>query len=361
MRIQTVTAAEFKWTASTSIPIPMLLDALASLVAAVLLASLVIRPWFIASNPPSNADNRIAASASENAGDVKIRPTPDGRETVVSAYGGAPFYYRSDVKLDRPDGTDLELKRLGWDGDSLYFPIDGGARVVRWSGTFGVMVDFLHNKAISRLGKGAHGRKIRDGVIETVETSGTLKGQPAPAQLRLTDLFERLEFTHGHNVLLLTGMARLASWTPTIRPYVGIGAGVALPHVEVGFAGETGNTRTNEYQYAGPAAQLIAGLELRHGRGSYFIEYKFTWASIAAALTGNRSWSLKNVESLKAVPRWLLEPFVGLMELPGDLSRQLYRWRNGETAAGHLSTRLSAHQLVGGAGYVWPGVTKAVK
>ena len=278
-----------------------------------------------------------------------------GNETVVSGYIGAPFYHRSDLHLKRPNGTDLMLKRLGWDGDALYFPIDGGARFIRWSGSLGAMVDFLHNKAITRLGKGAHGRKIKNGVVEDVETSGTLNGQPAPSPLHLTDLLDRLEFTHGHNVLLLTGLARMAPLTPNIRPYMGVGFGVALPHVEVRFADERPESWTNEYQYAGPALQVLAGLELRIGRASYYVEYKFIWSAINAGLTGGKSWSVKDVNSTW-LPRWFVEPFAGLTELPGDLWHQFTRWRNDKAPLeGSIGTRLSSHQIVVGAGYAWPG------
>lgn len=279
-----------------------------------------------------------------------------GRETVASGYVGAPYYSRSDLHLQRSNGTDMTLKSLGWDGDAFYFPIDGGARVIRWSGAFGVMVDFLHNKAITRLGKGTHGRKIKDGVVEDAETTGTLKGQPAPSPLHLTDLLDRLEFTHGHNVLLPTGLLRFATMSANIRPYVGVGFGVAVPHVEVRFTGE--KNWTNEYQYAGPAFQLLGGLELRVGRVSYFIEYKFIWSSISAALTDGKSWSLKDLHT-KWLPRWLVEPFSGLSEMPGDLGRQFVRWWNGGATDGSITTHLAAHEVVVGAGYVWPGAAPA--
>jgi opacity protein-like surface antigen len=258
-----------------------------------------------------------------------------GREVVVGGYLAQPYYYRSNVRLQRNDGTDIDLKRMGWDGDMLYPPIDGGVRSVHWYGSTGFMIDFLHNKAVSRLGKGAHGSRRGGRPIETVATSGTLGGKSAPPQLKLTDLFERFEFTHGHNVLILTGMARLGAITPRVRPYLGAGAGFALPHVEVWFADEKRENRTNEYQFAGPAAQLVAGLELRVGRMSYYLEYKFSWAWISGALTGDESWKNFN--------------------MPGDLLRQLQRWLRGdEPRYGRFSTRLSAHQAVIGAGYVLP-------
>jgi hypothetical protein len=47
------------------------------------------------------------------------------------------------------------------------------------------------------------------------------------------------------------------------------------------------------------------------------------------------------------------------MEMPGDLLRQYQRAQTGTGIEGHLSTRLSAHQLVVGAGYVWPSAAIA--
>jgi len=256
------------------------------------------------------------------------------KELLVAAYVGNPVYYRSNVRLTRPDGTDLELKGLGWDGDALYFPIDGGVRAIRWGGMLGGMIDFMHNKAIARLGKGAHGRKLKYPVVEEVPASGMLKGKPAPERVRLTDIFDRLEFTHGHNLLLFTGMFRFASPIPSVRPYAGLGAGFAIPHTEIYFTGEPKSLRTSEYQYAGPAAQALFGLELQVGRMSYFIEYKFSYAWLRGVLTGDKSWQ-----------DW---------SMPADLLRQFMRWWRGEEPKlGRFSTTLGAHQIIAGAGYRW--------
>ncbi|MCB1511509.1 MAG: lipid A oxidase [Hyphomicrobiaceae bacterium] len=271
--------------------------------------------------------------------------SPDGTatgESYFAGYVGNPIYYRSNVHLVRPDGTDLVLRGVGWDGDALYFPIDGGVRWVKWGGRTGVMIDFLHNKAIARLGRGAHGRRLRDAVVEEVPVEGMLKGKPAPARMRLTDLFERLEFTHGHNMLFGTGLLRLAEIAPGLTPYVGAGAGFALPHTEVWFKGEGRENRTNEYQFAGPAAQAVAGLELRMGRVTYFLEYKFSYAWIWGALTADKSWKNWN--------------------MPGDLWRQFNRWLRGEKPRlGRFYTTLGAHQVYFGAGYRWPGKVPPAK
>lgn len=275
-----------------------------------------------AADPTANSAGRAGSATS----------TP-ARDILLAAYISQPFYDRSDLRLVRPGGTDLSLKQLGWDGDALMPPIDGGVRSVEWWGPFGFMIDFLHNKAVARLGKGAHGRRIPNPVIEDADLEGTLNGNPAPARMKLTDIFTRLEFTHGHNVLIFTPMVELgAGLVPNVRPYAGVGAGAALPHVEVWFPGET--TRTNEYQYAGPAAQFVAGVELRHGRFSYFLEYKYSFAWIAGALTGGESWKNFN--------------------MPGDLLRQLRRWWRGDTPVfGRFSTTLAAHQAAFGAGWWW--------
>jgi hypothetical protein len=279
--------------------------------------------------PLDPAGDRAGTAASTTAGHDE-----PSRETFIAGYAGAPFYYRSDVRMTRTDDTDIVLKRLGWDGDALYFPIDGGVRSVHWGSTFGLMIDFLHNKAIARLGRGAHGRKLADPVVEEVEVSGRLKGQPKSGRVKLTDIFERLEFTHGHNVLLATPMARLGRISPAMRPYFGIGAGVAVPHVEVWFPGDANSVRTSEYQYAGPAAQAVAGLEVSLGKLTYFVEYKFTYAWISGAMTGDQSWKNFN--------------------MPGDMLRQLRRWISGRPPSiGAISTVLGAHQIVAGAGYTW--------
>lgn len=257
------------------------------------------------------------------------RHEPDG--IVISAYAGVPIYHRSDVRMVRSDGTDMTLHQIGWDGDALHFPIDGGVRAVKWYGAFGATVDFLHNKAIARLGFGAHGRKLGAPVVEEVQAIGVWKGNSAPSRVRLADVFQRLEFTHGHNLLLFTALFRPFVLTSSVKPYIGVGGGFALPHVEVGFSDVPQVPRTSEYQFGGPAAQLVAGVEINTNRMSYFIEYKITWASLKAALTGGQS----NLN----------------YDIVGDLVRQLRRWWRAEAALyGNLRTTIVAHQVVVGGG-----------
>ena len=98
-----------------------------------------------------------------------------------------------------------------------------------------------------------------------------------------------------------------------------------LPHTEVQLA-EQGATRTYDYNYAGPAAQALFGIEVRLSRLSFFVEYKFTYADYESPLSQmNGSW------------------------LFGDLWRQLQRWFRGEEpAGGHITTKIVSQQVVGG-------------
>jgi lipid A oxidase len=289
-----------------------------------------VLPWMAMVLPGASSSGQAGASESAKTAPLRYR------ETMAAFYVGNPLYYRSNLHYVRNDGTNLVLKGMGWDGDPLYFPIDGGVRWVRWAGQSGFMIDFFHDKAIARLGYGAHGRKLRYPVVEQVPAEGTLRGKPAPSRIPLSDLFERFEFTHGHNMLFFTGLMRLSSPVPSMIPYGGLGGGVAIPHTEVRFKGEGRETRTSEYQLAGPAAQLVAGLEFRVGRMSYFVEYKFSYSWIWGAMTAGQSWKNWN--------------------LFGDLWRQFNRWRSGEKPKfGHFYTTLGAHQLNFGIGYRWPG------
>jgi hypothetical protein len=175
-----------------------------------------------------------------------------------------------------------------------------------------MMVDFIHSKAMARLD-------------EEASFSGTVDGTPLPARARISDIAKRLEFSHGHNMLLLNGLVRLPGIGGRLSPYVGAGAGVLLPHTEVELTAP-GHPRTYEYNYAGPAGQTLIGLEVRLSRLSFFVEYKFTYADYDAPLSQmNGSW------------------------LFSDLWRQIQRWFKGEQPpGGHVSTRIASHQVVSG-------------
>lgn len=289
------------------------LDRAAAAVGIALMLASVAGQWqqTTAGDPPSKAGAR-AAEAAEAARALSAAPT---RELMVAGYGGAQFTYPSNVSLKNLPAQDFTAERVGWNGEPFKSPIYYGARIVRWLGTgrTGTMLDFTHSKVLARL-------------EQTSAFSGILNGAPAPARAVLGDVFQRLEFTHGHNMLTLNGLWRLPSLAPRLSPYVGLGVGISLPHTEVQL--KNGAPRTYEYQYTGPAAQALLGLEVRFARISYFIEYKFTFARYEAPIT-HRDGSILFV----------------------DLWHQLQRWLGGEKPpGGFVSTLLASHQLISGLG-----------
>lgn len=240
---------------------------------------------------------------------------PHGGELMFAGYTGVPYTYPSDVSVTQPDVHDFTAKDVQWEGRPFVNPIYYGARIVRWneSARTGAMLDFIHSKTIGKLS-------------EEVELEGTFDGAPAPERAVLRDIFKRVEASHGHNMLTLNGLLRLPPIGLRIHPYVGVGAGISLPHAEVHVTGRP--ARTYEYQVAGPVTQAQIGIEIRAARVSYLFEYKFTLAPYLMPLT-ERDGTL----------------------LIFDLWHQLREWIAGEEPpGGYARTNLVSHQAVAGIG-----------
>ncbi len=243
------------------------------------------------------------------ASDARYAPR---RENAFGAYFGAPYHYPSDFKLTQASRHDLTIKDVEWYTKPFNNPLYYGARIQRWTdgGRFASMIDFTHSKAYAPFDV-------------DVKFEGLLDGAPAPEAAKIKDFFKKLEFTHGHNMLTLNGLVRLATFG-RISTYAGAGAGVSLPHTEIHLA--TDPARTYEYQYTGLNAQALFGLEFRTKTGTVFLEYKFTIADYLAPITHrDGSW------------------------LPIDLWRQFSRWVSGEEPpGGWAATQLTSHQVIGG-------------
>jgi hypothetical protein len=253
-----------------------------------------------------------AGEAAEPAGGpwALVGPT----EWTVGGYGGITHTLPSVVAITKPGATDLRIKDFGWIGRPFKAPIYYGVRSQRWSGAapVGGMIDFTHAKAIAR----------KD---DTASFSGTLDGQPVAPKAKIRDVFRHLEFSHGHNMLTLNGLVLLAPWWARVRPYVGAGAGVSLPHTEVGIHAQ--KKRTYEYQFAGFVGQALAGVEIQLGRTALFVEYKFTYAPYDVPLSH--------------------EPYGWL--LVTDVWRQFSAWWRGEAPpGGRLRTTLVSHHGIAG-------------
>ena len=256
-------------------------------------------------NEPSQAEG----SGSRGGGSVV-----PGRETVIGAYSGMPYNYPSAARVQQPGAMDFTIDPVNWYTHPFKSPIYYGARVAHWlsGGKAGTMVDFIHSKAIAPL-------------EEEANFSGTIDGKPLPPRARIADVVSKLEFSHGHNMLLFNGLVRLPGIGARVSPYAGGGAGVLLPHTEFELANGS-RPRTYEYNYAGPAAQALLGVEIRLARVSFFVEYKFTYGHYSAPLSQlEGSW------------------------LPLDILRQIQRWFAGEKPpGGHISAEIASHQVVSG-------------
>jgi hypothetical protein len=199
-------------------------------------------------------------------------------EWRLSVYGGGSDTRDSDIKLRQPGGTNLTFSDVPWRGESFQSPIYYGARVTYWfdAAPWGLALDFTHAKMIAS-------------PSDVVEVSGTRAGVPMSGREPTGNTFSNLQISHGLNLLTLNGLYRLQEFHG-LEPYAGLGAGVAIPHIESNIGG----VETQEYQLAGPAAQGLIGLSYRvYGRFSVFAEYKLSYADISADLGGGGTLDVK--------------------------------------------------------------------
>lgn len=197
---------------------------------------------------------------------------------TVSAYGGWNGSFNSDVNFTGPS-TDWTVKNVPWEGLSLgggdapYY----GARLTYWSvliPNLGIALDYTHDK-------------VRANPAASVSYSGTLNGSSFNGTNTIGNLFGALRFTNGLNLVTINALYRLHS-IGILHPYVGAGVGITIPEVEVTGNGSTVPfARTFAYEYGGPAAQGIAGVDLTlTKRVSVFTEYKLSWTSVNSPITG---------------------------------------------------------------------------
>jgi lipid A oxidase len=261
--------------------------------------------------PPAEQVTSATSGAGSDTGRGTIAGTQ--RDIVIGAYGGATYTHPSAVHIIEPGRSNLTLRDVNWIGMPFKSPIYYGLRVQRWAplSGFGSMVDFTHAKAIAVAG-------------DEAQFEGTRDGTAVPARARIGAVFKHLEFSHGHNMLTYNGLFRWPAVFGRVRPYAGLGAGITLPHTEVGFRDK--NTRTYEYQFAGFVGQLLGGLEIDLGRTSVFFEYKLSYAPYEVPLSQENGWLLVT-----------------------DLWRQFKAWAVGQTPpGGRLRTNLATQHGVGG-------------
>jgi hypothetical protein len=146
---------------------------------------------------------------------------PASAEFQAALYGGFSESFDSDITLNQPNGTNLRLNSVPWDGASFDDPPYWGARGIYWLDShpnWGLMVDYHHAKVIAEQGA-------------IVGVSGTRDGIAVGPRDRVGNTFDIMEFTDGLNQIFAGAMYRWEHqrWTP----HVGFGVGASVPHVEV--------------------------------------------------------------------------------------------------------------------------------
>lgn len=197
-----------------------------------------------------------------------FRTGPDAPDIAGSVYGGYTVARNSDVILQQPNGTDMVLDDVSWNSEPEKMPPYHGFRGTWWlplRSSLGAMADLVYVKVVAD----------RD---RTVRQSGTRDGIQVPENEPASATFRRLEFTDGLNLLTGNIIYRIPFFG-RVMPYVGIGAGLSLPHAEVQRQGGA-SQKTFSYQWAGFAFQAFAGVEYRIARpGSVFTEYRLSYAT----------------------------------------------------------------------------------
>lgn len=199
----------------------------------------------------------------------------------------------SDLRLTLPGGTDLRFADVSWDDESFDDPPYYAARLARWlprSPAWGIALDFTHAKAILD-------------VDEPVPARGLRRGVPFDGALPVDDQLAGFEMSHGLDTLTLGGVRRWGAartGSGRVTYFAGLGAGVAVPHVEARAAG----LRTAEYQLAGPALQAVLGLDTAVDENiGITLEARASWVDVEADLAGGG-----RVET----DLWLLQLVAGL-------------------------------------------------
>ncbi len=205
--------------------------------------------------------------------------SPAAAEVQVGFHLGWNKSLSSDVTFTGPGATDFTLEGVPWRGLSL--PGDDGApyyggRATYWFNNtgpgWGVMLDYTH-------------AKIRADASATVALTGdTGASLVAPGNYTIPALVDRLEFTDGINLVTLSAMYRFSP-AGKLQPYVGVGGGMSIPHVEVTGNSLSGLPTTFEYNNGGVTVQALAGVDLRiTDIFSVYGEYRLNYSPVSAPL-----------------------------------------------------------------------------
>ena len=194
-------------------------------------------------------------------------------EFVISAFGGVALTENNDLRLQQGGGTDLAFHNVSYKGKDFQSPPYYGARLLCFRSEqshWGFGAEFFH-------------AKLYLNTEDTVRVTGTLAGRPVDAYERVGDTINSFNLSHGLNFLTADVMYRGAlgergnDFLGRFQPYIGVGVGAVIPHVE----SIIGGVGYEKYQWHGPGVQTFAGMNFALTRHwSLFAEYKFSYANL---------------------------------------------------------------------------------
>lgn len=184
---------------------------------------------------------------------------PAMAEMELSFYSGYQTSPHSRLTGTYPAGGTF-AQTIGWEGRSFSMPPYYGLRAMWWRDNgLGFGAELTHAKAY------------------------------APAA-EMPAGFSRLEFSDGHNIVTANVMKRWPGQWNAVTPYVGVGVGMAVPHVDA----TVGASRTFGYQVTGPALRLTAGAKYDlTERWALFTEYQMTGSWNDMDLEGGGSMKVR--------------------------------------------------------------------
>jgi lipid A oxidase len=197
-------------------------------------------------------------------------------EVELTLFAGNAEIRDSDLRLTRPDGTDLRFEDVSWDDASFESPPYYGARLTWWrprSPAWGVGLDFTHVKA-------------NLDVDEVVPVHGRRDGAAVDGRAPVSGDLDAFAMSHGLNTVVLQALRR---WGDTgddwsrVTWFAALGAGASVPHVEA----RIGGLETADYQLAGPALQAVLGLDTAVDEHvGITLEARLSWLDLDTDLTG---------------------------------------------------------------------------
>ena len=194
-------------------------------------------------------------------------------EVELSIFTGVALSQDSDLHLQQPGGTDLTFHDVSIEGRDFDDPPYYGARLLWFPSElshWGFGAEFFHMKMYAQT----------DAIVQV---TGRRNGVGVNDNERVDNTIQSFSLSHGLNYALGDIVYR---WQPghrgedflgRLEPYVGVGLGAAIPHVESTVGGKF----HEEYQLHGPGVEALAGMNiaLTHHIGLMF-EYKFTYANL---------------------------------------------------------------------------------